>query len=322
MHRKNMQAIILAAGKGTRLAPITDKRSKGMLPILGKPILARIILGMLASGLKDFILVVNPEDQEIGEYFRNEFSQVAQIQFVNQDNQLGAAHALRLAAPKITGDFILSACDSLFPEQEMNLLVSTWQRHPGSHGLLSLERIPLEDAHKTGIVTLDGDQVSGIIEKPSPAEAPSNISSTPLYAFSTSILDYISRVPISPRGEYELQDAIQMMIDEGKRVNGLFLENRLTLTTAGDLLNINLEYLYTQQDSSQVGIENIGSKTELVKPIFIEAGVEIGAGCQIGPGVYLERDARIGDGAQLENVVVLRDTTVAKRTKFTDMILY
>ena len=218
------QSIILAAGKGTRLAPITNTRSKGMLPILGKPFLERIIRGMLSSGLRNFILVVNPEDHEIREYFQKEFSLDVQIQFIAQDRQLGTAHALRLAAPHITGDFFLSACDSLVPEGEMNLLVSTWSRYPGSQGLLSLERIPQKDADKTGIVTLEGDKVSGIVEKPLPAEAPSNISSTPLYAFSSRILDYLSQLPISPRGEYELQGAIQMMIDEGQTVNGIFLK--------------------------------------------------------------------------------------------------
>lgn len=315
------QSIILAAGKGTRLAPITNTRSKGMLPILGKPFLERIIRGMLSSGLRNFILVVNPEDHEIREYFQKEFSLEVQIQFIDQDRQLGTAHALRLAAPHITGDFFLSACDSLVPEGEMNLLVSTWSRYPGSQGLLSLERIPQKDADKTGIVTLEGDKVSGIVEKPLPAEAPSNISSTPLYAFSSRILDYLSQLPISPRGEYELQGAIQMMIDEGQTVNGIFLKNRLTLTTAEDLLAINLDYLYAQAQRDRVVTKNIGSHTNLVEPVFIEEGVEIGSNCQIGPGVYIEKNVRIGDDVQSENVVVLRNTTIATSTRLKDRVI-
>ena len=315
------QSIILAAGKGTRLAPITNTRSKGMLPILGKPFLERIIRGMLSSGLRNFILVVNPEDHEIREYFQKEFSLDVQIQFIDQDRQLGTAHALRLAAPHITGDFFLSACDSLVPEGEMNLLVSTWSRYPGSQGLLSLERIPQKDADKTGIVTLEGDKVSGIVEKPLPAEAPSNISSTPLYAFSSRILDYLSQLPISPRGEYELQGAIQMMIDEGQTVNGIFLKNRLTLTTAEDLLAINLDYLYAQAQRDRVVTKNIGSHTNLLEPVFIEEGVEIGSNCQIGPGVYIEKNVRIGDDVQLENVVVLRNTTIATSTRLKDRVI-
>lgn len=317
-----MQAVILAAGKGTRLAPITNNRSKGMLPILGEPMLARIIGGMFSSGLRNFILVVNPDDYAIREYFQNEISHDVQIQFIDQDRQLGTAHALRLVAPKIAGDFILSACDSLVPAGEMNLLVSTWSRLSDSHGLLSLERIPRIDAGKTGIVTLDGGRVAGIVEKPLPAEAPSDISSTPLYAFSSRILNYLPQVPISPRGEYELQDAIQMMIDEGLTVNGLFLNSRLTLTSAHDLLAINLDYLYAMAQSYQAGSDNIGSNTKLVDPFFIEKDVEIGQNCQIGPGVYIEKNVRIGDDVQLENVVVLRDTIIAKNARLKNRVVY
>jgi NDP-sugar pyrophosphorylase family protein len=186
---------------------------------------------------------------------------------------------------------------------------------------LSLERIPQKDADKTGIVTLEGDKVSGIVEKPLPAEAPSNISSTPLYAFSSRILDYLSQLPISPRGEYELQGAIQMMIDEGQTVNGIFLKNRLTLTTAEDLLAINLDYLYAQAQRDRVVTKNIGSHTNLVEPVFIEEGVEIGSNCQIGPGVYIEKNVRIGDDVQLENVVVLRNTTIATSTRLKDRVI-
>jgi bifunctional UDP-N-acetylglucosamine pyrophosphorylase/glucosamine-1-phosphate N-acetyltransferase len=171
-------------------------------------------------------------------------------------------------------------------------------------------------------VTLDGDRVAGIIEKPPPAEAPSDISSAPLYAFSNRILNYLPQVPISPRGEYELQDAIQMMIDEGLTVNGLFLNSRLTLTTANDLLAINLDYLYAMAQSYQVGSDNIGSTTKLVNPVFIEEGVEVGQNCQIGPGVYIEKNVRVGDDVQLENVVVLRDTTIAKNTRLKDKVIF
>lgn len=318
----SIQAVILAAGKGTRLAPITNIRSKGMLPILGKSIIERIIRGMLSSGLRDFIIVVNPEDLEIREHFQSIFSPEFQIQFVEQDRQLGAAHALGLAAPYITGDFILSACDNLVPEGDMDLLVSRWARHADLKGLLSLERIPLENADKTGIVTLDGHQVKGIVEKPLPSESPSNISSTPLYVFSSLILNYLPKVSVSPRGEYELQDAIQMMIDDGLIINGVYLNNRLTLTDADDLLAINLKFLYAKPERNQVHTEKIGSNTNLVPPLFIEEGAEIGLNCVIGPGVYVEQNVRIGDDVQLENAVVLRNTTLPDNTVLRDNVIY
>ena len=137
-----MQAVILAAGKGTRLAPITDLRSKGMLPILGKPITERIIDTLVRSDLRDFTLVVSPEDREIREFFLKVSNSDLNIRFVDQVRRLGTADALRLAAPYITEDFVLSACDSLVPTGEMGNLIETWTKLPDTQGLLSLERIP------------------------------------------------------------------------------------------------------------------------------------------------------------------------------------
>jgi NDP-sugar pyrophosphorylase family protein len=317
-----MQAVILAAGKGTRLAPITNSRSKGMLPIVGKPILERIIDGMVASGLRDFILVVSPEDREIREYFQGESSLDIQTEFVDQARQLGTADALRQAAPYLTEAFILSACDNLVPDGEMNNLISTWSQHPVTQGLLSLERIPIQDTVKTGIVTLVSNQITGIVEKPLPDDAPSNISSTPLYVFSTRILDYLPLVPLSTRDEYELQDAIQTMIDDGHVVRGLFLKDRLTLTTAEDFLALNLQYLESEGIVDHVETQNIGSRTGLIAPVYIEAGVEIGADCQIGPGVYIEKDASIGDRVRLENVAVLQGSAIPKEIDVKNLVIH
>jgi bifunctional UDP-N-acetylglucosamine pyrophosphorylase/glucosamine-1-phosphate N-acetyltransferase len=296
-----VQAVILAAGKGSRLAPITDSRSKGMLPILGKPIAERIFDTLVGSSLKDFVLVVSPEDREIRQYFLEKSSLEINIQFVDQFKRLGTADALRLAAPYITGDFVLSACDSLVPAAEMGNLIETWSKHSDIRGLLSLERIPLQDTVKTGIVTMNGDLVTGIVEKPAPEEAPSNISSTPLYIFSTRILDYLPQVPLSSRGEYELQDAIQMMIDDGHSVHGLFLQDR--------------------SDDSKVEAQQIGHGTKIIEPVYIEQGVVIGANCQIGPGVYIEENARIGEGAQLENVVILFGARIPDGVDLGDQII-
>jgi NDP-sugar pyrophosphorylase family protein len=305
-----MQAVILAAGKGTRLGPITKTRSKGMLPVLGKPIVERIIEIMAESGLKDFILVVGPEDRAIKEHFRGGLSMGLNIRFVDQTRRLGTTDALRQAAPHLYEDFVLSACDNIYPASDVQRLIASWSQQPDTQGLLSLERISLKDTWKTGIVTLEEDRVTSIIEKPSPDQAPTNISSTPLYCFSTRIMGYLPHVPLSPRGEYELQNAIQMMINADQLVRGLFLSTRLTLTTAEDLLELNLYFLKNEVKDYQVEAQEIGPGTHLIEPVFIEQGVVIGAGCKIGPGVYIEHDVQIGDHAQLENVVVLRGTAI------------
>ncbi len=319
--RQLMQAVILAAGKGSRLGKITDKRSKGMLPILGKPIVERIVGNLAATGLQEFILVVSPEDGEIREHFHREATLDVKIHFAHQAKRFGTADALRQAVPYLKGDFVLSACDTLVSVEDMQRLISSWNQQSKIQALLCLQRISLMDVRNTAIVTLEGDRVTGILEKPSPDQAPTNISSLPLYCFSSRILEYLTQIPLSPRGEYELPDAIQLMIDAAENVHGLFLESRLTLTTAEDLLKLNLHFLNNQAEEIQVDTHKIGQDTKLVQPVRIEQGVEIGSGCKIGPGVYIEEGVRIGDGVLLENVVVLRGAIIPEGVELKNQVV-
>ena len=104
-----MQGVILAAGKGSRLHPITVHRTKAMVPILGKPIVERVMETMVQNGIRDFILVVSREDSEVGRYFQEQTGLDIDIHFVVQPERLGMANALTLAARFITGSFVTSS---------------------------------------------------------------------------------------------------------------------------------------------------------------------------------------------------------------------
>jgi NDP-sugar pyrophosphorylase family protein len=316
-----MQGVILAAGKGSRLHPITLSRSKAMLPILGKPIVERVMELLLANGVDDFILVVSPEDRGITHYFLRESTLRAEVRFVYQTERLGMAKALQCAAPLITEDFVLSACDNLVTAADVGRLMAFWQTKPQPNAILTLMPVTRERISSTGIVAMDGPWITRIVEKPTPEEAPSNISSLPLYIFSTRILSYLPEVAPSPRGEYELQDAIQMLIQREGRVGGVMVERRLTLTNAADLLALNREYLMHGDGRPQLGPHTVGPDTQLITPLYIEQGTVIGMRCIIGPNVYIERDCRIGDGVALRDAVLLRGATVADGETVVDQVI-
>lgn len=316
-----MQGVILAAGKGSRLHPITLSRSKAMLPILGKPIVERVMELLLANGVDDFILVVSPEDCDITRYFQQEAAFPAEVRFVYQTERLGMAKALQCAAPLITGDFVLSACDNLVTAADIGRLMAFWQTEPQPNALLTLMPVTRERISSTGIVALDGPWITRIVEKPTPEEAPSNISSLPLYVFSTRILAYLPEVAPSSRGEYELQDAIQMLIRREGRVGGVMVERRLTLTNAADLLALNREYLMHGDGRPQLEPHIVGPDTQLIPPLYIEQGTVIGTRCVIGPNVYIERDCHIGDGVTLRDAVVLRGASVASGETIVDQVI-
>lgn len=316
-----MQGVILAAGKGSRLQPITLKRSKAMLPILGKPMVERVMEMMGRNGVDDFIVVVSPDDRDIIRYFHRESQLEGDVRFVFQTERLGMANALTCAAPLITSDFILSACDNLVLEEDMARLIAAWQTLAPLNGMLTLMPVEQERLGSVGLVEMEGQWVKRIIEKPKPEEATSNISSLPLYCFSPRILDYLPEVPRSPRGEYEIQDAIQMLIDRDGEVRGMMITGRLTVTNAADLLALNRRYLTQGDGRPQLAPYNVGPGTRLITPLRIEDGAMIGENCVIGPNVYIERDCHIGNNVTLCNTILLREVVVPDGATIEDQVI-
>jgi UDP-N-acetylglucosamine diphosphorylase / glucose-1-phosphate thymidylyltransferase / UDP-N-acetylgalactosamine diphosphorylase / glucosamine-1-phosphate N-acetyltransferase / galactosamine-1-phosphate N-acetyltransferase len=304
-----MQAVILAAGKGSRLHPITLNRTKAMVPILGKPIVERVMETLIENGIRDFIMVISSEDGEVGRYFRQRAAPGISLEYVVQPERLGMANALSLAGPLIRDTFILSACDNLVPREHVAQLLAAHQARQ-AYATLSLMEIDPALAGRTGVVEFRDGYIRRIIEKPAPGEAPSNVGSLPLYVFSRKLLDCLPEVKISARGEYELQDAIQMLIDRTERVTGVFTGSRLQLTNAADLLALNRHDLTTGGDQPQLAPRTVGQHTHLITPLRIEEDVTIGPGCVIGPRVYIERDCKIGADVLIKDAVILRGITI------------
>ena len=266
-------------------------------------------------------LVVSPGDRDIQRYFRYESELEADVRFVYQTDRLGMADALRKAVPLIDDDFVLSACDNLTSADYVGQMIAAWQQEPRPSAVLSLMPVSRDRVGSTGIVELDGEWVTRIVEKPTPEEAPSNVSSLPLYCFGRAFLDYLPQIELSPRGEYELQDGIQMLIERAGRVRGVFVERRLTVTGPADLLNINRHYLLSGDDRPQLAPYTVGPNTRLITPLRIESGVVIGADCTIGPNVYIERDSQIGTGAYIRDAVVLRGAQVLASSRIVDQVV-
>ena len=149
-----MQGVILAAGQGSRLQPITLTRSKAMVPILGKPIVERAMEDLVANGVNDFILVVSPDDRYITRYFGRESKLEADVRFAYQAQRLGMANALECAAPLITDDFILSACDNLISAEHVGWMMELWRTSPRPNAVLTLMPVEPGRLGSVGIVEL------------------------------------------------------------------------------------------------------------------------------------------------------------------------
>lgn len=319
-----MQAVILAAGRGTRLHPITKNRTKAMCPVVGKPIVERVMDTLAANGIDQFILVIHPDDDEIQPYFEHQSTLQAQIQFVEQSQQLGMGHALLQAAPLIQDDFVLSSCDSLADKNVIQRMLKMWVGYPPPNGVLALLRAAPKDIPRMGIVEMEDEhgRILRIVEKPSLEEAPSNIGSVPTYMFSHKLIDYLSKIQPSPRGEYEIQDAIQTLIKRNGDVFGVMLRNRIDLTRPKDLLRLNLHYFQNGDYQKGINTKEISPSTEIMERTCIQASVTIGAHCTIGPNVFIESGAILEDGVKLENCVVLRGSQVQAGSQISNQVIW
>jgi glucose-1-phosphate thymidylyltransferase len=318
-----MQGVILAAGKGKRLQPVTPARTKAMAPVAGKPIVARVLDLLVQTGVQDLILLVSPDDEEIVPYFEQHRPPGVKLTFVVQHERLGMAHALGLVAPYLQGDFIMSACDNLVPPEHLAAMVAN-HRHEQASATLSLMEIDIAESASTGIVEWqDNTQklIRRIVEKPQPAEAPSNVSSLPLYVFSPKILELLPAVKPSKRGEYELQDAIQLLIDRCGGVTGVLTPVRWQLTNVADLLELNRHYLTVESVDGQSDQHWVDNGVHLIPPVRIDADCVLESGCTIGPYVYLEAGCRVGAGAHIENAILLRNTVVATGSTISDTVV-
>jgi len=313
-----MQAVMLAAGMGTRLRPVTANRSKAMVPVLGRPLAERALLPFVENGVRDIVFVISADDVEITRYFTEHTTLDINAQFVIQNERLGMAHALGLAAPFLGGQFVVSACDSLVNRSHVRQLIGAAD---GADVVLSLLDVEPELVSRSAAVELDGNLVRRIVEKPTLDEAPSQTVSLSHYVFAPSLLDLLPRVEASPRGEYEIQDAIQELIDAGGRVVGLRAAERLQVSTPEDLLALTRRLLSARSEPTHVETTSVGHGTELMEPLRIDHGVAMGDGCAVGPEVFLESGCRIGNRVAIRRSIVLRSGRVDDGQTIEDQVV-
>lgn len=238
-----MRAVVLAAGKGTRLLPFTKHVAKALLPVKGKPIIGAVVGNLSVLSPEEVIVVVGHKGEQVREYLGDGSRYGVKITYKTQEAPTGAAKALRLAMEKVEEDVIVSACDSLVPRKHLREL---WRYHIAEEcdATLSLKVLDRRAIEQSCSVKLEeSGAVSRIIEKPRDKEILSSIASSPVYVFSEAVKEYLRNVRKSERGEYEIQDAIQMMIDDGRRVKGIISDSWTHLSNIEDLLMLNYDYM-------------------------------------------------------------------------------
>jgi dTDP-glucose pyrophosphorylase len=214
-----MKAVVPAAGEGTRLRPRTADRPKGLVEVAGKPLLSHVFGTLTDLGVSNVVVVTGYRGEAIRSYYGDSF-EGADLVYVRQAQRRGLAHALLQAAPHVAGDFVCMNGDNVCRAN----LRSVIQRHRRvDAGATSLvDDVSRERATEGGVFELDDGEVVGLTEKPE--DPPSTLVPRGFYVFSERIFDACRLVTPAATGEYELSDAVDLLLRAGRRVETVPLE--------------------------------------------------------------------------------------------------
>lgn len=231
-----MKAIILAAGKGTRMRELTQAMPKPMIPVGGRPILEHIVSGLIRAGIRQICLVTGWRSEVIKGHFQGGERWGVSIEYVDQETQDGTGKAPELAKGFVGEDsFLLTYGDILVPPETYERMVRAF-REDGGAGLVTVTSG--EDVKKGGIVVFDDQfRVKRLVEKPTQEEidqlrAAGQLDSgkmwynAGIYVFRPVLFEFTARLEKSPRGEYELTSAVDAMARAGERLKGMEIQGR------------------------------------------------------------------------------------------------
>lgn len=305
-----MKALILSGGKGTRLRPLTYTGAKQLVPVANKPILWYGIEAIVAAGITDIGIIVSPETgEEVKTKTGNGERFGANISYILQEKPAGLAHAVKVARPFL-GDspFVMYLGDNLI-QNELGGFLNEFKDQQ-MDALIMLRPVPNPTAFGVAEVDAQG-KVLRLVEKPK--DPPSNLALVGIYFFDRTIHDAIDRIQPSPRGELEITDAIQNLLDhqshvEARQIAGWWLDTG----KKDDLLSANQIILDTCLQSSNAG--------EMDETSQISGRVQVGGGSKL-INCTVRGPVTIGSGCHLENCFIGPYSSIADQVTLIDVDL-
>jgi UDP-N-acetylglucosamine diphosphorylase/glucosamine-1-phosphate N-acetyltransferase len=301
-----MKAVILAAGEGMRLRPLTTSEPKVMIPVANRPVLEYVVDALVKNDVNDIVMVVGYRKERIMSHFEDGRKFGAKIEYVVQDKQLGNGHALLCARDRVSGNFLALAGDNIVDARAVGDLL----RSSSCPSALVVES---ENPSKYGVVTIEKGSIRNVVEKP--MDLVSNIILTGLFCLKDSIFKVIDEC-IS-NGEYGLSHAFRATLGESgiKPVfsDGLWID----AVYPWDLLELNAAALENAAVSTAGKIEKnvnlagpvgIGEETVIRAGTTIYGPVMIGEGCDIGPNVTIFPSTSVGDNVTIEPYTVIKNS--------------
>jgi glucose-1-phosphate thymidylyltransferase len=315
---QHLRGLILSGGKGTRLRPITHTSAKQLVPVANKPVLFYGIEAMAQAGIEQVGVIVAPETGgEVRAAVGDGSRFGVEITYIEQEAPLGLAHAVITAESFLGGDpFVMYLGDNLLQGGIVGIVDSFRARWPDALILLT----PVPDPQSYGVVELENGAVVRLLEKP--AEPRTNLALVGVYLFTAAIHEATRAIGPSARGELEITDAIQRLVDTGRRVEphivkgwwkdtgrleDMLAANRLVLETiegeaAGELIDSQLEGRVVIAPGARL------ERCTVRGPAIIGAGARL-TDCYIGPYTAVGENCTIED-AEVEHSILLAGASV------------
>lgn len=331
-----MKAVLLAAGEGIRLLPITATRPKHLIKVGGKSILQFCLEAVKRAGIDEAIIVTHYMGDAIRSYFGEGEKLGLKLTYVEQKAILGTGNAAEVAEPYLDGDFVLIYGDLLFGQDTVKTVLSQFKK--GKTAAV-MGVIPVDKPESYGIIEQDAEgKVKRIVEKPPAGKAPSHLANAGVYAFSKEVFDKIKQTKASIRGEWELTDAITMLAQEDKTVMVAQLnkDDWFDVGRPWDLLDANVWALKrmdhkvlgtVEQGAHLIGPVTVAESARVRSgayiegPVFIDEEADVGPNCFIRSGTSLGKKARVGNACEIKNSILMDGTHVGHLSYVGDSIL-
>ncbi len=288
-----MKAVILAAGEGKRLRPLTNTTPKCMLPIAGKPILQHMLVDLKELGITEAIIIIKHLKEKIVDYFKDKDLGI-KLTFIEQGEEYGTGAALLYAKGKLTEPFLMLAGDTIL---DPSIIKSVLKSHKKG---ITLAVKKVEHPHLYGVVELDSsNRVSKLEEKPTHPKT--DLANLSVYMFDLDIFSKLEQIKFSSRGEYEITDAL--LGAQAVIVDGFWMD----IAYPWQLFNA-LDYILGRMNSDTKNgiIDNstingkvvLGKGTKIINS-YIEGDVYIGENTIIGPNAYIRGTSSIGNNCAI-----------------------
>jgi|TARA_B110000263_G_scaffold224961_1_gene215689 UDP-N-acetylglucosamine diphosphorylase/glucosamine-1-phosphate N-acetyltransferase len=317
-------ALILAAGKGTRMWPLTENNPKPLLPIGGLPIIERQIYELKKIGVENIHILIGYQMKDISDKLKNGKEYGVHINYITQEEQKGTGHAVVQAKGIIEDRFYCINGDMIINAENLRNL-----NQDNDH--LAMMVTEVEDCSNFGVVESQNNYLVSIIEKGVKGKGTVNAGS---YIFDKRIFKAIDGIGKSIRGEYELTDALQSIAEEIRIVNHIgFWKD---IGSPWDLITANEIYMENIIELNQGTIENnvtikgdlyLGENSIIKAGTYIEGPVWIGKNCIIGPNAYLRKGTvlcgsnKVGASSEVKNSILMEGAKAPHHNYVGDSII-